>query len=81
MLLTCCAKSNSADTITSNAVLEAEHAQLQTQINTLKAQRKPVPEDLVDRENEYRMRMEFLVTLVSVGQLTMSGMQWLVILV
>ncbi|TPX32193.1 hypothetical protein SmJEL517_g04666 [Synchytrium microbalum] len=63
----------SADGIASNSVLEAEQKQLETQINTLKAQRKPVPDDLLMRENEYRMRMEYLVTMVSVGQLTMPA--------
>ncbi|TPX39792.1 hypothetical protein SeLEV6574_g06987 [Synchytrium endobioticum] len=63
----------SADSTASNAVVEAEHNQIATQINSLKAQRKVIPEELVDREREYQMRMELLVTLVSVGQLTMSA--------
>ncbi|KAI8615843.1 hypothetical protein BC830DRAFT_1081011 [Chytriomyces sp. MP71] len=59
------------DTIASNMVLEAEHGALVAQITALKAAKKPVPEELMDRKNGYEIRMNMLVTLVQFGTLTM----------
>jgi hypothetical protein len=59
--------------MSSNMVLEQEHATLSAQISKLQLSKTPVPEDLLDRKTGLEIRMNMLVTMVQLGSLTMSA--------
>ncbi|KAJ3392921.1 Coiled-coil and C2 domain-containing protein 1B [Entophlyctis sp. JEL0112] len=60
------------DLIASNNVLETEHTALLAQISALKAAKRPVPDDLMDKKNGYEFRLNILVTMVQTGALTIA---------
>ncbi|CAJ0753947.1 22026_t:CDS:2 [Entrophospora sp. SA101] len=61
--------------ITSNTeaiILQNEIELITNQITTLEAQRKPIPEDLLDRQNELEIKMNLLLISVQTNELTMA---------
>jgi hypothetical protein len=65
----------SADSIVSNQVLEHEHQAILAQIQQCTLQKQPIPDELQDKKNGYEIRMNMLVTMVQLGQLTMQGLK------
>nr|CAG8436958.1 13447_t:CDS:2 [Entrophospora candida]CAG8438916.1 6698_t:CDS:2 [Entrophospora candida] len=62
----------SVENIASNLVLQNEIELITNQITTLEAQRKPIPEDLLDRQNELEIKMNLLLISVQTNELTMA---------
>ncbi|CAH1761923.1 16086_t:CDS:2 [Entrophospora sp. SA101] len=60
------------ENIASNLVLQNEIELITNQITTLEAQRKPIPEDLLDRQNELEIKMNLLLISVQTNELTMA---------
>ncbi|KAI9141227.1 hypothetical protein BKA69DRAFT_1125048 [Paraphysoderma sedebokerense] len=63
----------STDTIVSNLVLENEIAAITSQITKFQSQKKPPPEDLMDKKQALELKLNLLVLQVQMGTLTMDA--------
>jgi len=57
----------------SNELLESELGKVDAQLNAFAAQKKPPPEDLVDRKQEIELKIKLLVLQVETGMLTQEA--------
>jgi hypothetical protein len=63
----------SIDRIKSNAVLEYEQQKIEKEIETLKQANKNVPEDLLDRLAQVKLKLNLLMLQIQTGQLTIES--------